>query len=94
MHKSPEDGRIAVAGPRDMTLYSRPGCHLCDEMKKLIAPLVWRFNARLREVNIDDDPILRQRYNEEVPVLFLGSRKVAKYSVDIEQLRRQLERAD
>ncbi len=63
-------------------------------MKKQIAPLVTKFHAHLREVNIDDDPILRQRYNEEVPVLFLGSRKVAKYSVDIEQLRAQLQRAE
>ena len=92
--KSPEDARIATAGSRDLTLYSRPGCHLCDEMKKQIAPLVAKFHANLREVNIDDDPILRARYNEEVPVLFLGSRKVAKYSVDIEQLRAQLARAD
>jgi len=93
MPESPEDSRIAAASPRDLTLYSRPGCHLCDEMKKQIAPLAAKFNAPLREVNIDADPILRQRYNEEVPVLFLGSRKVAKYSVDVEQLRRQLERA-
>jgi hypothetical protein len=62
-------------------------------MKKQITPLVSKFHANLREVNIDDDPILRQRYNQEVPVLFLGSRKVAKYSVDVPQLRGQLERA-
>ena len=92
--ESPEDARIAAAGPRDLTIYSRPGCHLCDEMKKQIAPLVTNFKAHLREVNIDADPILCARYNEEVPVLFLGSRKVAKYSVDIEQLRAQLQRAE
>jgi glutaredoxin len=92
--ESSEDARIAAAGPRDLTLYSRPGCHLCDEMKKQIAPLVAKFKAHLREVNIDADPILRARYNEEVPVLFLGSRKVAKYSVDFEQLRAQLQRAE
>jgi glutaredoxin len=92
--ESPEDARLAAAGPRALTLYSRPGCHLCDEMKKQIAPLVAKFHANLREVNIDADPILRQRYNEDVPVLFLGSRKVAKYSVDMEQLRRQLQRAE
>jgi glutaredoxin len=92
--ESPEDARIAAAGPRDLTLYSRPGCHLCDEMKKQIAPLVKRFGVNLREVNIDGDPILQARYNEEVPVLFLGSRKVAKYSVDTEQLRAQLQRAE
>jgi glutaredoxin len=93
MHESVEDGLLAAAGPRDITLYSRPGCHLCEEMKKQIAPLISEFRARLREVNIDSDPTLRERYNEEVPVLFLGSRRVAKYAADVAQLRRQLERA-
>jgi hypothetical protein len=89
-----EDGRLAVAGPRDLTLYSRPGCNLCDEMKKQIASLAARFSARVREVNIDADPILRTRYNEEVPVLFLGPRKVAKFTVNPDQLRRQLEQTE
>jgi glutaredoxin len=88
-----EDGRVAVAGPRDLTLYSRVGCHLCDEAKKYVKPLAERFGANIREVNIDSDPVLRARYNEEVPVLFLGPRKVAKYTVKLEQLRRQLEEA-
>jgi glutaredoxin len=89
-----EDGRLAIAGPRDLTLYSRPGCHLCDEAKKHIAPLAARFGARVREINIDADPVLRTRYNEEVPVLFLGPRKVAKYTINLDQLCRQLERAE
>jgi len=89
-----EDGRLAIAGSRDLTLYSRPGCHLCDEAKKHVAPLAARFGARIREVNIDADPALRARYNEEVPVLFLGPRKVAKYTVNLDQLRRQLERSE
>ncbi|HUK30121.1 MAG TPA: glutaredoxin family protein [Candidatus Acidoferrum sp.] len=88
-----EDGRLAVAGPRDLTLYSRHGCHLCEEAKKYVTPLAERFGARIREVNIDSDPVLRARYNEEVPVLFLGPRKVAKYTVKLDQLRRQLEEA-
>jgi glutaredoxin len=91
---SGEDESLKEAGPRDLTLYSRTGCHLCEQMKKEIAPLVVKFGARLREVNIDEDAELRARYNEEVPVLFLGARKVAKYAVDLEQLRRQLERVE
>ena len=88
-----EDGRIAIAGPRELTIYSRPGCHLCEEVKKQIAPLVSKFGARLREINIDQDPVLRTRYNEDVPVLFLGPHKVAKHKVNLDQLKRQLERA-
>jgi glutaredoxin len=88
-----EDGRLAVAGPLDVTLYTRPGCHLCDEAKAQIAPLLAKSGARLREVNIDADPVLRERYNVDVPVIFLGARKVAKHRVDLAQFRRQLESA-
>ena len=58
-----------------------------------MGPLIARAGATLREVNIDADAILRERYNVEVPVIFLGARKVAKYHVDPEQFRRQLEDA-
>ena len=37
-----EDGRLALAGPLDVTLYTRPGCHLCEEAKAQIAPLLRR----------------------------------------------------
>ncbi len=48
------------------------------------------FSARLNEINIDEDPELRARYDYDVPVIFLGARKVAKHRVDIAQFRRQL----
>ena len=85
-----EKGRLALAGPRDLTLYTRPGCHLCEEAKAQMSPLLREFGARLREINIDADPVLRERYNHDVPVVFLGSRKVAKHRLDLVQLRRQL----
>jgi glutaredoxin len=85
-----EDGRLQLAGPRDVTVYSRPGCHLCEEAKSQIAPLLKEFGARLSEINIDDDPELRARYDYDVPVIFLGARKAAKHRVDLAQFRRQL----
>lgn len=88
-----EDGRLALAGPLDVTLYTRPGCHLCEEAKEQIAPLLRRAGAQLREVNIDEDPTLRERYDADVPVIFLGARKVAKHRVEREQFWRQLEEA-
>jgi glutaredoxin len=90
---SSEDAILAAAGPLDVTLYTRPGCHLCQEAKAQIAPLLAAAGARLREVNIDDDPVLRARYDFEVPVIFLGRRKVAKHRVNVDQFRRQLEGA-
>ena len=86
----PEDERLARAGPRDVTLYTRPGCHLCEEAKAAIAPLLREFGASLREVNIDEDPVLRERYGSDVPVIYLGAHKAAKHRVDVAQFRRQL----
>jgi glutaredoxin len=85
-----EDGRLQLAGPRDVTIYSRPGCHLCEEAKTQIVPLLKEFGARLTEINIDEDPALRARYDYDVPVIFLGARKAAKHRVDLAQFRRQL----
>ncbi|MFI5096291.1 MAG: glutaredoxin family protein [Candidatus Acidiferrales bacterium] len=85
-----EDGRLQLAAPRDVTIYSRPGCHLCEEAKAQIAPLLKEFGARLTEINIDEDPELRARYDYDVPVIFLGARKAAKHRVDLAQFRRQL----
>jgi len=85
-----EDGRLQLAAPRDVTIYSRPGCHLCEEAMAQIAPLLKEFGARLTEINIEEDPELRARYDYDVPVIFLGARKAAKHRVDIAQFRRQL----
>lgn len=76
-----------------VTLYTRAGCHLCDEAKQQMAPLLAEFGGELREVDIDSDPALRAQYTNDVPVVFLGERKVAKHRVDLEQFRRQLSEA-
>jgi len=89
-----EDGRLQLAGPRDVTIYSRPGCHLCEEAKIQLAPLLKEFGACLTEINIDEDAQLRARYDYDVPVIFLGARKAAKHRVDLVQFRRQLMDSD
>jgi glutaredoxin len=73
-----------------VTLYTRPGCHLCEEAKAAIAPLLREFGAVLREVNVDEDIVLKERYGEDIPVIFIGPRKAAKHCVDLAQFRRQL----
>ncbi len=88
-----EDLRLASAQPLEVTLYTRPGCHLCEDAKALLQPLLREFGATLREVNIDDDPELIQRYGWEIPVVFIGAHKAAKHRVDSRQFRRQLEEA-
>jgi glutaredoxin len=90
MNGSPEDERLAASEPRTITLYTRPGCHLCEEAKALIEPLLREFGATLREVNIDEDAVLRKRHGTDIPVIFIGSRKAAKHRVDPVKFRRQL----
>jgi len=92
-NNSPEDARLAACGPRDVTLYSRPGCHLCEEAKAAIAPLLREFHGTLREINIDEDAVLKERYGWDVPVIFIGAHKAAKHRVDLVQFRRQLQEA-
>jgi len=58
-----------------------------------MAPLLREFGAVLREVNVDEDPELSERYGEDVPVIFIGTRKAAKHRVDLAQFRRQLQDA-
>jgi len=93
MRAHPEDQRLANAAPLEVTLYSRPGCHLCEDAKAVIAPVLREFGATLREVNIDGDAALTERYAWEIPVLFIGGHKAAKHRVDVAQFRRQLQEA-
>lgn len=89
----PEDQRLARAGPLEVTLYTRPGCHLCEEAQAALAPLLAEFRASLRAVNIEGDAVLEGLYGWDIPVIFIGARKSAKHRVDLEQFRRQLAEA-
>jgi glutaredoxin len=88
-----EDGRLAIAGPHDVTMYMRQGCHLCEEAKAAMTPLLAQFGAKLHEVDIDDDPVLLERYTNDVPVIFVGSQFFAQHRADVARLRRQLTKA-
>ena len=77
----------------EVTLYTRHGCHLCEDAKLVISPLLSEFHAVLREVNIDEDPKLTALYSHDIPVIFIGCHKAAKHRVDPAQFRRQLAEA-
>ncbi|MGB9434535.1 MAG: glutaredoxin family protein [Candidatus Acidiferrum sp.] len=93
MSGHPEDRRLASAHALEVTVYTRPGCHLCEEAKALMRPLLIEFGGTLREVNIDEDDELAERYSWDIPVIFVGGRKAGKHRVDLRQFRRQLEEA-
>ena len=92
-YRRTEEGRLALASPRDVTMYMRAGCHLCEEAKAAMIPILEVFGAALQEVDIDDDPILLARYTNDVPVIFIGAQFFSQHRVDVARLRRQLENA-
>ncbi|MBZ9753417.1 glutaredoxin family protein [Deinococcus sp. HMF7604] len=57
-----------------LTLYHRPGCHLCEQAGAHLDAL----NFRYEWVNVDADPDLRARYGDDVPVLACGERVLGK----------------
>lgn len=74
-----------------LSLFSRPGCHLCDEMKTVVRRVAATTTIELDEVDISGDPALEALYGAEIPVLVLGGTKVAKFRITESELRRALE---
>ena len=73
-----------------LTLYSRPGCHLCDEMKEVVQRVAAAAQADIavHEIDISTDPALEALYGLEIPVLLVNGKKVAKYRIRDAELER------
>jgi glutaredoxin len=76
----------------EVLVYSRRGCHLCDVVKETLAQLRPQADFHWREVDIDTDSDLRQKYNDQVPVVFIDGRKAFKYHMSGEQFLHALSR--
>ena len=74
-----------------VTLYTRRGCHLCDEAKQAIENARRRRAFDYEELDIDSDAGLLQLYNEEVPVIAIDGRKAFKYRLTADELLKKLE---
>jgi hypothetical protein len=73
-----------------LTLYSRPGCHLCDEMKAVIARVAHSIPLTLGEIDISADAELDARYGLDIPVLMVEGKIAAKHRVTDAELQRLL----
>jgi glutaredoxin len=78
------------AAPKDVVLYSRKGCHLCEVVKESLGKLARRGSFQWREIDVDSDDDLRRRFNDEVPVVFINGRKAFKYRMDERDFLRRL----
>jgi hypothetical protein len=75
-----------------LTLYGRPECHLCHEMRAVVDAIRADVPFDLDEVDIDGDPVLVAAYGGEIPVLLVNGRKAFKYRVTPAALRARLAR--
>ena len=80
-----------MSDPR-VTLYSRPGCHLCDAAREVVSRVCEDLGESWVEVNIDADVDgdLANRFGEEVPVTFVDGAQHDFWRVDETRLRAAL----
>jgi hypothetical protein len=74
---------------RTLTVYTAHGCCLCDEARAILDPLGRELELEGRWVHIDGDRALEAAWREQIPAGVLGGRKVFKYRVDVDLLRRR-----
>ncbi|MGH9966935.1 MAG: glutaredoxin family protein [Pyrinomonadaceae bacterium] len=79
-----------------VTIYSRPGCHLCEEAKGEIRAANCAERYVLEEVNIENDPELLERYKDDIPVITFDGVEVFRHRLEsgefVEALLRQATR--
>ena len=65
-----------------VTLYARPGCHLCDDARAAIERVRGRTPFRLVEIDIESDDALHRTYLERIPVVEVDGEELFEYFVD------------
>jgi glutaredoxin len=75
-----------------ITLYGKPGCHLCQDARAAVQRVIMGRDVRLEEVDVTLDPALHARYGERIPVLEIDGEEVFEYLVDEGVLEGRLDR--
>ena len=83
------------SGPREIvvTLYTKPGCHLCEPVADTIEEAAKTRRFRFETRNILDDPLDYERYQHAIPVVTVAGREVARYRLSLQQLLDALDAA-
>jgi glutaredoxin len=83
---------VLHAGDARVVLYSRTGCHLCEEARDVVSAICADLGVAWAEIDVDapEHPQLRERFSEEVPVTYVDGRQHDFWRVDPQRLRRAL----
>jgi len=73
-----------------VTVYSKPGCHLCEQTVALLNDLRAEFQLTITEINIESDPGLHQKYFDQIPVLVVDDRVTLAAPIRVEDMRAAL----
>ena len=79
-----------MTGAPRVTLYTRPGCHLCDDARAVVTAVCAELGEEFAEVDVDGDPDLTRRYGEEIPVTLVDGVQHDYWRVDAARLTRAL----
>jgi glutaredoxin len=79
-----------MAEPRQVVVYSRKGCHLCEIVKETLTKLQRRGGFTWSDIDVESDDELRRQFTDEVPVVFIDGRKAFKYHMDEREFLRML----
>ena len=71
----------------NLTLYSKPGCHLCDDAKRAIHEFSRECELKLTEIDISQDKELWDKFYYDIPVLLLDGEEIARHHIGIQKLR-------
>ena len=82
--------RNAMQELRQVVVYSRKGCHLCEIVKETLGKLERRGGFTWQEVDVESDSRLRRQFTDEVPVVFIDGRKAFKYRMSETDFLRKL----
>jgi glutaredoxin len=73
-----------------VTLYGKPGCHLCEEAQQVVADVRSRHQFELEEVDITRDPALEALYRERIPVVKIDGEEVLELVIEATLLEQAL----
>jgi hypothetical protein len=73
-----------------VTLIGKPGCHLCDEAREVVAAVAAEVGVGWEELSILDDPALQERYAEQIPVTLVDGHPHDFWRVSADRLRAAL----
>ena len=78
--------------PARVTLIGKPGCHLCDEARDVVAAVTAELGESYEELSTLDDPALHEQYWQEIPVILVDGAPHDFWRVDPQRLRAALRR--